>query len=194
MRPRIKDLLLIVAYVFFGVLTRTVWHIAANVEFVTALSIASAYFMRRKYSVTVPLGIMIVSDLIIGNTAIYLFTWSAFGVAWAMGSIMASWKVNGLLKRLPRLLKLAAISELGGIVFTLFFYLWTNFGVVVVSSLYPKTFEGLMLSYKMGLPFLVPQLIGNMIIVPAIFVLTEIVYALKPQFSDMLRYKVFGKR
>lgn len=190
---KVKDLLLIIAYILFGVLTRTVWHIAPNVEFVTALSIAGAYFIRKKYSLAIPMGIMVISDFIIGNTVIYLFTWSAFGLAWVIGQVMASRKVQGLFKRFPRLLQLGVVSELGGIVFTLFFYLWTNFGVVVVSSLYPKTLEGLMLSYKMGLPFLLPQLVGNLIIVPSVFVLTEIVYGGKWKVLEKWNLKVLGK-
>lgn len=184
-----KDLLLIIMYILFGVLTRTIWHIAPNVEFVTAFSIAGAYFIRKKYSLAIPIGIMIISDFIIGNTAIYLFTWSAFGVAWLVGRVISSKKVENLFSKLPKLLKLGVKSELGGAIFTLFFYLWTNFGVVVVSSLYPKTLEGLLLSYKMGLPFLVPQLLGNLIIVPSVFILTEAVY--KSNFSIL--GKISGK-
>jgi hypothetical protein len=193
MRSRGKDLLLIIAYIMFGVLTRTVWHIAPNVEFVTALSLAGAYFIRNRYSMAIPLGIMLISDFIIGNTAIYLFTWAAFLVAYFAGRTLNKWKARGLFKRFPRLLQLSVLSELGGIAFTLFFYLWTNFGVVVVSSLYPRTFEGLMLSYKMGLPFLMPQLIGNAIIVPTIFILTDFVYKGNFNVLERIKVKVWSK-
>jgi hypothetical protein len=182
MSSKVKDILLITSYILLGVLTRTVWHVAPNVEFVTALSIAGAYFVRRKYSFSIPLGIMVITDFILGNSPVFLFTWSAFGVAHLAGKILSSKRVENILRKLPNTFRMILLSETAGLVFTLFFYLWTNFGVVVVSNLYPKTLEGVLLSYKMGLPFLLPQLIGNLIIVPAVFVLTEIVYSGKVEF------------
>lgn len=194
MTTRVKDIILIASFIVFGVLTRTVWHVAPNVEFVTAFSIAGAYFIRKKYSLVIPLGIMIFSDFIIGNTAIYLFTWSAFGVAWMIGRGLRSRQFKTLFGKLPRILRLGVISEVGGLIFTLFFFLWTNFGVVVVSDLYPKTFEGLILSYKMGLPFLIPQLVGNMIIIPSIFILTKIIYKDKLNVLTGIRYKMLNRK
>ncbi|MBN2016498.1 hypothetical protein JW766_06745 [Candidatus Dojkabacteria bacterium] len=187
---KVKDVLLIFIYVLLGVLTRTIWHIAPNVEFVTALSIASAFFLRKKYSFFVPIIIMVVSDLIIGNTPIFLFTWSAFALAHILGKSLHLNVADRLLGKIAREVKILVVSECGGIIFSLFFYLWTNFGVVVVSNMYPKNIEGLFLSYKMGLPFLWPQLIGNMIIVPAVFLLTDIAYKRKFNILKGVREKV----
>ncbi|MDD3647019.1 MAG: hypothetical protein PHS44_00765 [Candidatus Dojkabacteria bacterium] len=171
-----RDILLVVVYVGLGVMTRTVWHVAPNVEFVTALSIAGAFFLRKNSSYVIPLGIMVISDLFIGNSSIFIFTWSAFGLAHLSGKLIRREFADKFLASSSKLIRTLLVSELAGVIFTLFFYLWTNLGVVVVSNLYPKTFDGLLLSYEMGLPFLLPQLIGNMIIVPAIFVVTEFAY------------------
>lgn len=173
MNRTVKDTVIIVSFVLFGILTRTIWHVAPNVEFVTAFSIAGAYFIRKSYSFFIPLGIMVISDWILGNSSIFLFTWSAFAFAWILGRVIKSVNIERALKRLPRLLRLSAMSELSGVLFTIFFFLWTNFGVVIVSSLYPKTFEGVLQSYVMGVPFLIPHLIGNMIIVPAVFMIAD---------------------
>jgi len=170
-----KDLLFMIGYIVIGVLTRTVFHIAPNVEFVTGVTLAGAYFIKCKYSASVPVAIMFISDLIIGNSAIYIFTWSAFGITWLLGRALNSDRFSKIFEKLG-IFKLFAVSELGGVAFTIFFYLWTNLGVVVVSNLYPKTLSGLLMSYKMGVPFLVPQLIGNMIIVPSVFLLSKIFY------------------
>jgi hypothetical protein len=176
---RRKDLFIIIIYIIIGVLTRTVWHVAPNVEFVTALSLAGAFFIRKTYSILIPLGIMIITDLIIGNSSIIIFTWSAFALVWVWGRVGSSKKIKNLFKFVPKKMRMILLSEIMGIVFTLFFFLWTNFGVVIVSGMYPKTIEGLMLSYTMGLPFLVPQLVGNIIIVPSIFVISSFVYNAK---------------
>jgi len=184
MNRRYKDGVLVVACIALGVLTRTVWHIAPNVEFVTALTLVSAYVLRKSYSLIVPLGIMVISDLVIGNSMIFVFTWSAFSLAYVFGKALKTEKINKVFSKLPHTLALGLKSEGAAVISTLFFYLWTNFGVVVVSNMYPKTLEGVLLSYQMGLPFLVPQLIGNMIIVPAIFLLVDFAYKGKLVLAD----------
>ncbi len=187
----LKDLFFILVYVIFGVLTRTVWHIAPNVEFVTGLSIAGAFFICKKYSLAIPLGIMIISDLIIGNSSIYIFTWSSYVFAWVIGLLLRSNRVSNLFKKLSSIVKVFTLSEAGGILFTLFFFLWTNFGVVVVTEdMYSKNIMGLIESYTMGLPFLIPQLIGNIIIVPIVFVFTKFAYETKLNNLQSLILKV----
>jgi hypothetical protein len=176
MSSKVKDLLFISGYIAFGVLTRTVWHVAPNVEFVTALALAGAYLIKSKFSFTIPLGIMIVSDFLIGNSSIFVFTWSAYGMAYVFGKILASQGIQKLFGKLPEVVKILALSEVGGTFFTIFFFLWTNLGVVLTTSMYPKNIEGVLLSYKMGLPFLWPQLVGNLIIVPVVFVVTKLIY------------------
>lgn len=178
MKRNTKEIFFILAFVACGVLTRTVFHIAPNVEFVTALSLASGYFLPKRYSFAVPLGIMLVSDFILGNTAIYLFTWSAYIIAWVFGLVLRGLKNNTRIKKITDLFKSLIPVEASGILFTIFFFLWTNLGVVLVSSMYPKTLEGVLLSYKMGIPFLVPQLVGNIIIVPSVFLIVHMLYGL----------------
>jgi hypothetical protein len=149
-----------------AVLGRTVFHIAPNVEFVTAASLLAGVFLRPRYAIAVPLGTMLVSDLIIGNTLIFVFTWSAFAVAALVGRALRRFNENDF--------KLTLAATGSGVAFTLFFFLWTNFGVWLLGfdtavRLYPLTLEGLWLAYVMGLPFLKLQLAGNLVIVPSMF-------------------------
>ncbi len=149
----------IILYIIIGVLTRTVWHIGPNIEFVTAISIAGGFFLKRKsLAFLIPLITMMVSDSIIKNTNIFLFTWSAFVLSPLVGILvrkMKKWKSIGVI--------------FGSLCSILFFYLWTNFGVVIVSSLYTKDLNGLIHSYINGLPFLYLQVIGNIFAIPVIF-------------------------
>ncbi len=175
-----RDYFYITFVVSLGVLTRTVFHLGPNIEFITAISLASGYFIKnRKYSIIVPLVVMFTSDFIIGNTKIYLFTWSAFLLAPLWGRVMKSYRLGRIMSKGPKVFTKTVSSGLFGVAFTLFFFLWTNLGVVVVSDMYPKTIEGLLMSYQMGLPFLLNQLIGNLIIVPAIFLISNIFYSQK---------------
>lgn len=154
------EILLTVGAVVFLVLSRTVLHIQNNIEFITGFTLAFSYFFKNiKLAVVVTIVTLIMSDLIIGNTNIVIFTWSGFLMNIVIGRILRSTNGNPVLK-----------SEIGGIAGTLFFFFWTNFGVVALSSMYSKDFSGLIQSYHNGLPFLTNQLIGNIIIVPAVFV------------------------
>jgi len=62
-------------------------------------------------------------------------------------------------------LNLISGSTLFTIPSSIFFYLWTNFGVWY-QGWYPPTLSGLAESYVMGLPFLKFNLVGNLIFVP----------------------------
>lgn len=192
----LKDVVFSTLFVIFGVLSRTVFHIAPNVEFVTALSIAAGYFLSSSISWIVPLGIMVISDLMIGNSAIYIFTWSAFLIGWGFGMFLRSNVATRIFskieKKIGNTVMITLKSESAGVLFTIFFFLWTNFGVVLVSTLYPKTLEGVAMSYVAGLPFLRPQLVGNILFVPLLFVITNVLYngkVLEVLKSKILRYE-----
>lgn len=159
--------------ILLGITTRTVFHIKPNLEFVTACSLAAGFFFRKNtYAVLIPVFIMFGSDLIIGNTNIYIFTWTGFLVSFLVGVAMKSGRFKNFTNSV---LKFTGFSQLAAIVSTLLFFLWTNFGVVVTTNMYSKDFSGLIQSYINGLPFLKIQLAGNLLIVPAIFLLSYLV-------------------
>lgn len=144
-----------------------------NIETLTAVSILAGALLGPQLGLAVALFSVVGSDMMIGNTNILLYTWSA----WAMIGVGST-----VLKKNKG--KLAVWSETfrytaGGVVTTLFFYLWTNFGVWHIGGLYPHTLDGLVLCYMNALPFLRNQLLGNLLIVPAIslVVLTSWKYA-----------------
>src|SRR3989338_9648376 len=64
--------------IVIGVLLRSHFHLGDNVEFVTSGALVSAYYLGLGWGIVVPLTTMFLSDLIIGNTTIFLFTWSAY--------------------------------------------------------------------------------------------------------------------
>lgn len=139
----------------FGVLFRTNWHLGPNVEFVTAATLISTVYLGRKFSILVPLTIMGISDFIIGNSSIFIFTWSAYILMGFFSRKRAPW--------------------LNSIFASLLFYFWTNFGVWALDSfwMYSKDLAGLMRCYYMGLPFLRFNLIGNLLFVSLSFWIVE---------------------
>lgn len=162
-----KNILVVSILVILAVLSRTVFHINNNIEFITAFALVSAYFIKQKrYAIATVLGSIIISDLIIGNTNIVLFTWSGFLFTALVGFALRNVNIKNRL----------AAAEISAVISTLAFFFWTNFGVVVLSTMYTKDLSGLIQSYYNGIPFLLNQLIGNMIIVPLVFMAFDYFY------------------
>jgi len=161
-----NDKVLFLSFIALGFLTRTIFTIGPNVEFVTIASLGAGYFMNnKKLAMIVPLVIMALSDAVIGNTSIFLFTWSAFLLTPLIGVALS--RINK-----EKGNAYPALAGLGGsLLSVLIFYLWTNFGVVITTAMYPDTISGLMNSYINALPFLKNQLYGNMVFAPMIFAL-----------------------
>ncbi len=137
--------------------------IAPNLEIVTASALVAATFLTRRLAVVVPLSIMAVSDIIIGNSPILFFTWSAFAIIGLGGLALRR------LKGMPGKLMLASLGA--GLAGSVFFFLYTNFGVWLLGdgTMYAKTWAGLVQCYVMGLPFYRTMLVGNLVLVPAYF-------------------------
>lgn len=156
---KFNKILFAIILVGLGIASRTIWHLGENVEFVTASTLLAGAYLGFGWSIIVPLMIMVTTDLMIGNTNIFLFTWSGYLFISSLGylSHLRDFKKG------KRILRAAGI----GVVASFWFYLWTNFGVWFLDSfgMYPKTFSGLMESYYFGLPFLKLNLLGNLLFV-----------------------------
>ena len=173
-----KELILAAVLIGTGVLSRTIFKLAPNFELVTSLSVAASYFLRNtKLAVAVPLLIMVISDLLIGNSLIFIFTWSGFlAVPLVTKFFLPDRKKSD---KETGFLKLASLGMLSGITAVLIFFLWTNLGVVIVSEMYTRNLEGLTMSYINALPFLHNQLAASIIYIPVVFGFIKILYTNK---------------
>ena len=172
-KPYIKYSLVIVLFAI-ALLERVVFDLGANIEIVTATIVLTSIYVGRKEAFWLALAIMAVSDRIIGNTSILLFTWSGF--------LIPALFLNGIIKKLGKKGVGKFFTGTGaGLGTNLFFFVWTNFGVWLLDSwgMYPKTLIGLLMSYVNGLPFLRYQLISSLIFIPvgiASIEISKIVY------------------
>lgn len=145
-----------------------VWFdLGPNMELITVALILSAFYLNKKTTFILTFAVVALSDLIIGNSNIFLFTWSGFILPLLAIGIFKSLKVNSILS-----------GTLAGISFNLFFFIWTNFGVWALDSwgMYPNTAFGLLQSYLNGLPFLKYQLTSTLFFVPIGFLIYEVVF------------------
>ena len=144
------------------------YSIAPNLELITAVSVLAAIIIGWKAAIIVPLISMILSDLIIGNSSIFVFTWGAFAII-GLGSLV--------LRKVNNKPKAQIVYSLGFAVASSFtFFIITNFGVWA-QGWYPATLAGLITCYTVALPFYRTMLIGNMIIVPIAVYVWQLVKA-----------------
>ncbi|EKD78559.1 MAG: hypothetical protein ACD_41C00323G0002 [uncultured bacterium] len=166
-----KQLITVAALITVGIVGRLALEAYPNIETLTAVSIIAGALLGPYLGLAVALFSVVGSDMVIGNTNILLYTWTA----WVVIGISSA-----LLKRHSRSRVMVWLDSLKftgfGVLTTLFFFLWTNFGVWHLSGMYLPTWDGLMLSYFNGLPFLRNQLLGNLLIVPVLSVCTLGVY------------------
>ncbi|BDZ43351.1 hypothetical protein GCM10025865_26500 [Paraoerskovia sediminicola] len=155
-RPAV--VLLLVAMAIVWRLVRADAGAPPNLELVTAATFAGALLLRNRLAFAVPLVVAVVSDLLLGNGPVWIFTWSAWAVV-GLGALLA-----------PRFADRHRFwTALGfGAGASVWFYLWTNAGVWLLArgTFYPAGIEGLAASYVAGLPFLRTMLIGNLVLVP----------------------------
>lgn len=168
--------------IILGIAGRTVFHLGDNIEFVTSATLLSGTHLGIFWAIFTPLTIMAITDLLIGNTIIFLFTWSAYVFIGILGFIFLHGVKGKIIKKTIK-------ATFLGIIGSLIFYIWTNFGVWATDSygMYPKTLIGLISAYIMGLPFLKFNLLGNLIFVPASFILFDLSLSLSKNYHKSIK-------
>ena len=141
--------------VIVAVLLRLLPH-PPNVAPIAAMALFGGAYLNKKYALVLPLAAMLVSDLFLGfhSTMAYVY-----------GSFLVTGLAGLWLSRHRTIFNIIALTFTSSILF----FLVTNFGVWASGGLYPKTFDGLMTSYVMGLPFFRNTLVGNFFYVGALF-------------------------
>jgi len=172
-----KNIILAAALIALGILGRIVLQAYPNIETLMVVSILAGTLLGWRWGAVVSLFSVIGSDMMIGNTAILLYTWSAWLMIGAASAVAK--------RRSGKTAVWAeALRNTGfGVVGTLLFYAWTNFGVWHIGGLYPHTLAGLELSYINALPFLRNQLLGNLFIVPSLSVVVLATWKYLPQLK-----------
>ena len=160
-----KKWLVALGLILLAVGERLWFDLGPNVELVMLSSVVAGLYLGRWWGVLVGVVSLLVSDMVLGNTWIALFTWSAFGLIGAGGVVLRRWRGE---KRM--------IAGMGyGLAAATWFYLYTNFGVWLISGMYERTLIGLWKSYVMALPFFGVHAVSNMLMLPAGLGLLELV-------------------
>lgn len=146
---------------------------------VAIVAILSALFLNIYFAFFIPFSVMAITDVIIGNNFILIFTWSGFAMIGVLFYLLKS-KNKFTIKKTPLLF--------GASIGTVLLYdLWTNFGSFLGG--YPKTLNGLTLCYTVAIPFTLWHILSTtvafgVIVLPILYIkekeLIKIDYSVKP--------------
>lgn len=148
-------LLVALALAVAGVLLRVLPH-PDNFAPVAAVALFSGFALPPMLALTVPLVVLVASDIVIGPHDLFWLTWAAFAVVTCLGF----W-----VRRNPTLVRIAA----GSVVASVFFFAVSNLGVFLFGRLYPRTWQGLIDCYVMAIPFFRNTLAGDLFFSAVIF-------------------------
>jgi len=115
-----------------------------------------AYFATKRTAFLVPLAAMYLSDLVLGFL-VYDYSWFHGLMPFIYGSFAMTVCLGLLIRRRLTPLTVGAAAITGSVLF----FIVTNFGVWLVSHLYPKTVEGLVSCYVAAIPFFRNTLVGD---------------------------------
>jgi glucan phosphoethanolaminetransferase (alkaline phosphatase superfamily) len=151
-----------VLIVLLAAFSRLIPH-PANFAPIGAMALFSAtVFSRRYQSFVIPIFSMWLSDLIINNVlyAQYFgrFVWFYPGFYWTYGAFFIIGILGPVMIKKVRLNNLVAASLSASVIF----FLVSNFGVWFSTTMYPKNWQGLLVCYTAGLPFLRNTLMGDL--------------------------------
>lgn len=144
-------LVAILAAILVAALARLVPH-PPNFTPVGAMALFSGAYLARRGALAfaAPMGAMLLSDLFLGFYTGMLFTYVALALVVLIGA--------------ARLRRVTAVRVAGGaIAAALAFFIVSNFGVWLLSGMYPPTLSGLAACYVAAIPFFQNTLAGDLI-------------------------------
>ena len=124
--------------ILLAVVARLIPH-APNFVPIGGLALFSGANFKNRIALLIPLAAMFISDIFLGFHSTIPYVYVSFIIIALIGGLIKTNKWQSL--------ALASLTS------SVLFFLITNFGVWASFNMYPKTINGLVQSYVMGLPF-----------------------------------------
>jgi hypothetical protein len=156
-----RDAFLFFLLVIGGVLLRLWLRDYPNVSPVAALALLSGcLFSKRLIAITVPLSIMVISDLKFGGYDFFIMM--SVYICLILPALAGPW-LKSLLQTSPKIVKSGLAIGTSGLLCSIAFFVVTNFTVWWCGSMYPHSMSGLMLCYSQAIPFFRHTLLGDLV-------------------------------
>lgn len=156
----------ILIIIVMGIYYRLIPH-PPNFSPLIPLTVFSGFVLARKINkflaFFIPLIIMLTSDLILGTYKSMLFVYIGF-----FTSSLLSFIYSLFLKTTDKI-KTIFHANLSSLINNIWFFLVSNFGVWLTTTMYSKDFKGLVECYIMALPFFKNSLIASLLFTTLIF-------------------------
>ncbi|MDE3058000.1 MAG: hypothetical protein KGJ59_08595 [Bacteroidota bacterium] len=162
MNTKTSKVIAAVLFVLLAAMSRLLPH-PANFTPIAAMALFSGVYLERRFAFVVPIAAMLISDYFLG-----FYT----EMIWVYGSFLLIAVIGLWLKNHKKPLYILG-GTLGS---SMLFFVVTNFGVwVMPSSMYPKSFAGLVECYTAAIPFFRSTVEGDVFFVAVLFGLYELV-------------------
>jgi hypothetical protein len=148
-----KDYIILISLVLIACFSRIIPHMPNFTPLGAIALFCSSYFRNKYYAFVIPIFSLWISDLVINNIILKdyydSFIWFYPGFIWQYSSFLLIAFI-GL-----KTLKKRSFFRVLGITVTssILFFVITNFGVWISSTIYPKDIIGLLACYTVALPF-----------------------------------------
>ena len=138
---------LILFLIFVGVMSR-IYPYAPNFTPMLSIALLSGFYSKNKFFVLLPIFIMLISDIMIGNHAIVPWVYSSFILIFALGYLIKKSSYSNIF----------IFSILSSVIF----FVISNLGVWFTGG-YSYTFNGLIACYTAAIPFFKNTLISTVL-------------------------------
>lgn len=118
---------------------------------VAVIALLSGLILGSYYAFIVPISVILITDVLLGNNYILLFTWSGFAMIGLIGYLLKA-KNKFSIKHTPTIFG-------AGIASVLLYDLWTNFGCWL--GWYPHNAAGLSTCFTVALPFMLWHILST---------------------------------
>lgn len=164
-------------FLAIGLFARFLPH-PANFAPIAAIALFSARYLPKKFAFILPLSIMLVSDLFLGFYGFEMFfVYGSFILAGIIGLIARNKKISSFIP-------FASASS------SLFFFLITNFGVWLTSTMYAKNLIGLSSCFISAIPFFRNTLISDLFYTTIFIGTYEIAFILGKKFLSHQKFEL----
>lgn len=141
--------MLAICLLVIGILSRLVIHVD-NFTPVIALALFGGVYLRKKQAILLPFMLFAVTDIILGFHKTMFFTWGSVALIVLMGFAVQKNK--------------NWVTVLGGGLFSaILFFIVTNFGVWMMTGMYPLTVAGLTECYVAAIPYFRSSLVSTLL-------------------------------